>query len=107
MYNEGINEYKIAEQLKQLNIHGTFTGIPKPGLDQQRMERIAYFSGIQFYALSKKDVNYPEVLSEIRRYKIDYYFTYDSVIPVNEQGQPFKQINMVINSDLMIFLIHE
>ena len=106
MYNEGINEYKIATQLKQLNIHGTFTGMPKPGIDLQRMERIAYFSGVQFYTASKTDITYSEVLREIRRYKINYYFTYDMTVPVDEQGKAFRKIDAGDIGQLNIFQVN-
>jgi len=106
MYNEGINEYMISQQLKQMNIHGTFTGTPKPGRESQRLQRIAYFSGIQYYNPVNPDVTTTAALKDMRRYNINYYFTYDTAKFVDEQGKPFEQINTNYTGALKVFKIY-
>lgn len=110
MYNEGANEYKIAEQLKQINIHGTFASLAKPGLDVQRIERLAYFSGNQFYSLATQNVSQKDVLKEMRRYHVNYYIVYGASPKENsfidENGKPFPEVTKGSISELKVFQVN-
>ena len=92
MYDEGKDEYKMAGQLKQMNIQGTFTSMANPGIESQRMERLAYFSGNQYYySMSKPNFTEKDVLNDMRRYHVKYFFVYGSKSGEfnDEQGNPF------------------
>jgi hypothetical protein len=73
MFNEGRAEYDVAKKMKQMNIHGSFAGVPRPGIAAQRMERLAYFSGMSFYTVpyNLKPAE-KELEIEMRRYGINY-----------------------------------
>lgn len=108
MYDEGAYEYKVAEQLKRMNIHGAFTSMAKPGIEAQRVERLAYFSGNQFYSLAKPVDSQQELLQEMRRYDVNYYFVYceqahDSSF-VDEQGKSFTEITNGDVKGLKVFV---
>ena len=77
MYDEGKEEYKIAEQLNALNIRGTFTAKVRPGREAQHIERIAYFSGNALYSIPDHNADEKKILAEMRRYHVKYYFAYE------------------------------
>jgi hypothetical protein len=106
IYDEGANEYKTAQQLKQLNIKCAFTAMPKPGIAAQRIERLAYFSGYQYYySNSRKDITEKDVLRDIRRYHVKYFFVYSGSDLIKDgQGNVFPEMDTHI-SELKIFLI--
>jgi len=109
MYDQGANEYKIATQLKQLNIQGTFTGSAKPGIEIQRMERLAYFSGNQFYSHTKQEASHQDLLQEMRRYHVNYYFALKSSTDsnfVDEQGNPFPEITNGGINGLKVYVVN-
>ena len=109
MYNEGKNEYTIAWQLRRMNIRGTFTCIPKNNLETQRMERLAYYSENPLYTLSRPDVTEKEVLKDMRRYHVNYFFVYEDNIYGNftdESGKPFPEITNGRIEGLKIFQVN-
>ena len=71
MYDEGKREFELANLLKSNGINGTFTSDAMPGLEAQRMERLAYFSGNAYYAVNHLDTG--SLNDEISKYHIDYY----------------------------------
>jgi len=108
MCNDGDNEYKIAAQLKQLNIHGTFTSNAKPGTDMQHIERLGYFSGNQLYSLTRQNFSQQDLLKEMRRYHVNYYFAWQSSGEnnfVDEQGRVFPEITKGAITGLSVFLV--
>ena len=105
MYDEGAQEYKIAQQLKQLNIHGSFTCITPPGAATQRMERIAYFSGNQLYSIPSQDADPQEVLQEMRRYGVKYFCSFGSAI-TDGSGKPFLEVSSGDMGGLHVFLVN-
>jgi hypothetical protein len=95
MFNEGKDEYNTAQQLKQLSIHGSFTTVTAPGPETQRIERLAYFSGNTLYSIPKINVQPKDILREMRRYHVNYYFVYGPAQQekfTDEQGRPFPEI---------------
>ena len=106
MYNEGNKEADIATQLKHLNIHGSFTATVKPHLETQRMERLAYFSGNQFYSIPKQTIKEGDVLREMRRYHVKYFFSIDTTKLVDEQGKPFPEVTKGSIDGLKVFMVN-
>ncbi len=110
MFNEGANEYKIAEQLKHMNIHGSFICMAKPGAEVQRIERLAYFSGNQFYSLAKSVEAQKDLLGEMRRYHVNYYFAYGESAKEfsfnDEQGKPFPELTNYGIKGLKVFVVN-
>ena len=77
MYHIGEDAYKIANELKRRNIHGSFAAYAEPGLGIQRLERIAYFSGNPLYILRKQNSSVEDLLKAMRRYSVNYWLIYD------------------------------
>ena len=112
MYNVGTADYHTALRLKELNIHGTFTALASPGASTQSLERIAYFSGMSFYTIPLPATK-AQVLEEIRRYRINYYFNLSpdllspqhplDHITSDENGHPFPEISQDKLEGLKIF----
>lgn len=94
MYDEGKNEFRNAALLKKNGMTGnTFTSNAKPGLQTQRMVRLAYFSGLQYYA-APKPVPANELMNELRRFSINYYFVFDKDTISDENGSPPPEIHI-------------
>ncbi len=95
MFREGENDHNIAMQLKQLNVQGSFTANAAYGIQVQRNIRVAYFSGNPYYNIPDLEFPNSELLKELRRYHIKYYFFYyheldkPSVQFKNESGNVF------------------
>lgn len=108
MYREGEHEYTVASQLRQLNIHGTFTAIAKPGLEAQRIERLAYFSGNTLYSIPKQDAAQKDILREMRRYHINYFVAYNTAAETfaDENGAPFPEVTKDQISGIRVFLVN-
>lgn len=106
MYHEGAAESDIAIQLQHLNIHGSYTAFVNPNHDTQRMSRLAYFSGNQFYSIPKQDVQFQQILPEMRRYHIKYFFAFDTAKCVDEQGNPFPEITKGRIGGLKVYQIN-
>ena len=109
MYDEGAKEYKMAEQLKHMNIRGSFTAIVKPGTEAQRIERLAYFSENQLYSIAKKDVSQKALLLEMRKYHVNYCFFHEGEgtnnVFVDENGAAFPEITKGNIPGLKVFLV--
>ena len=110
MYNEGSAEYIMAQQLKELHIHGSFTSITRPGLQAQRAQRLAYFSGNPLYSIPIPGAAHKDVLREMRRYHVTYYFAYhDGNAGSNftdESGKPFPEVTGGVINGLKVFLVN-
>ena len=99
MHNVGEAEFRMAQELKQMGISGTFTSNATPGLESQWVERIAYFSGMHYYTIPKPTNDNKVLLEELRRYSVDYFFSLDSDSQekaefnlVDESGKPFSSV---------------
>ncbi len=79
MFDEGKNEFDTALLLKKNGItRKTFTGNAKPGLQTQRMVRLAYFSMNSYYIIPFKNINSDGIFAETSRYGIPYNFVIES-----------------------------
>lgn len=115
MYDEGKADLIIAQQLKQLNIKGSFTAVAYPAHEAQRLERISYFSGIQLYSIPKQAPEH-EILKDMRRYHVNYYFDHrpygaknGSGIVVNrdEQGNVFPELTNGAIPGLRVYQVND
>ena len=112
MLNEGKSEYQIAQQLKQAHIEGSFTSNADYGLATQRVERLGYFSGMSYYNIPFKDISSKQLLREMRRYHVAYYFYYASPQDIDgykfcdEAGSALPELTAVKINGLKIFKLY-
>ena len=78
MYDEGKQDYKIAQELKKNNIKGTFTSRMHEGVELQQMERIAYFSGNPLYIQRQPYISDKDLFTDMCRYKVNYFLICDN-----------------------------
>jgi general stress protein CsbA len=72
-YDEGHNDYVTAIQLKKMGVRGSFTVFPFRGKDPWPNQRVAYFSGLQFYKIPNPDsCSFNGVLNEMNRHHVNY-----------------------------------
>lgn len=93
MINEGKAEYNLAQNLRKNNIQGTFAANMNHAPEVRKAIRLAYYTGCPYYNMPY-DAKTKDVLAEIRRYGIDYYFywpayTGDAFLLRDEEGHPF------------------
>ena len=107
--NVGKDDYRMANELKQAGIKGTFAANVVINKDVQKVARIAYFSGNPYYNIQNTDFLPQELLQEMRRYKVKYYFYFHSAMDgsnyklVDEQGKSFPEQDM---QGLTIFTVN-
>jgi hypothetical protein len=111
MFNEGNAEYRLAQQLKASNIHGTFTSITKPGLSKQRAERLAYFSGNPYFSIPRQDVQFHDILKETRSYHVNYFFSFRNDGTeggiTDEEGKPFPVVFIDKDNSLKVYQLNK
>ena len=101
MVHDGRDDHAAAQQLQQLGINGSFTSNAVFGNEALvRSQRIAYFAGSQYYNMPYADVPSNELLQEMRRYGIQYYYYFypDAVSAQSfqlkdENGISFKEVS--------------
>lgn len=109
MYRTGELEYQQATQLKAAGVQGSFTSNIPSGPQSQDLLRLAYFSGNPYYTLPFS-VSRQELLQEMRRYGVRYYFHFhaagwDDFQLLDEKGQPFEEVAPGLVTGIKIFLI--
>jgi hypothetical protein len=100
MWNDGKAEYEIARQLKANGIAGSYTtNLVYGDAEHVSTQRIAYFENVSFYPVVDKAVTFPQLLQEIRRYHLRYFFYYkNGSLSISEAdiqdeaGKPFRQV---------------
>jgi len=113
MFKVGQDDHKMALEIKKLHIHGSLTSNSDPGLQTQRLLRMAYFSDNSFYSMPSTDVSNKDLLSEMRRYHVNYYFYFCKQIDCNnylftdEHGLPFPEISSGRLPGLKIFEVNK
>lgn len=103
MWNVGKQEYTIAQTLKQENIIGSYaSNVIFGNPDAVAMQRVAYFTGNAYYIMHKASATFQELLPELRKHNVKYYYYYPKYNPdwkmVDEEGKPFI---VVANSSIM------
>lgn len=114
LHKAGEQEFKIAQQLKELNIKGSFTAnvvFSSDNNDLEEVTRLAYFSGNPYYNMPYLGVPYPDLLKDMRRHHVKYFFYYHSghngnVVLYDEKGLPFPEVSARRFNSLKIFQIH-
>ncbi len=96
MYDVGNDEFKLAQELKQIGVQGKFSSNAAAGWDSQQMERIAYFTGMHYYTIPMRERGW-NYLEELRKYKVDYFFEIDyrppcTIIYHDENDHSFPSI---------------
>jgi hypothetical protein len=97
IYGRGKEEYIVSQQLNSMGIKGSFTTLMPHGHKTQDIVRLAYFSGNGFYMAPRSATTKEELLSDMRRYRVKYYFKYESDklpgdIFTDDLGKPFPEL---------------
>ncbi|PZF71975.1 glycosyltransferase family 39 protein [Taibaiella soli] len=109
LFRNGEREYQLSEQIKALHLNGAFTSNSDPDIESI----VAYRTGMPYYTIEFAPPSEKELLQEIRKYNIKYYFYYVkpydavSVQMKNEQGNPFPEVTGGKIEGLKIFLIDD
>lgn len=117
MYRAGEREFKMARKLEQLNVRGSFTANvvfgSNGGSDLEKVSRLAYFSGNPYYNMPYGNVPYKELLEDIRRYGVKYFYYYYNSWPAastiklyDENGAPFPEIAHFPGYSMKVFQIY-
>jgi hypothetical protein len=97
MYKVGADDAMLAQRMIKEVQRGSFTVLARSGAQVQGIERVAYFSGSQFYAIPNIDISHEALLKEMAKYHVKYYIQfYDKADGVNNnfldaKGQPVPE----------------
>lgn len=107
MWNVGKAEYQIARQLKEKGIKGRMAAnlvFGKP--EAVAMQCIAYFSGNNYYIMHKAPASFQELLPELRKYGVKYYYYYPQYNAdwqlTNERGEAFTYVDISTDCKLLV-----
>jgi hypothetical protein len=112
MFRLGETDYKNAAMLKTMQIKGSFTTNMVYGPGMPGIARLAYFSGNTYYNIPTLDCSKAELLAEMRRYHIRYYFhnhavpTGDDFVFSDENGLPFPEVSGGRIGGFKVFLVN-
>lgn len=107
LFRKGEDIYVNAQKIKALGIHGTFTSNDNPNW----APATALFTHMPYYTIEHFEISSADLLAEMRRYKVNYYFFYcnpadqDAIQMKDEQGHPFTDVSNNAIKGLKIFQI--
>ena len=78
MRDQGKTDYLIARELQQMGLRGSFATTAQAGPELRGMERVAYFSGLSLYSLSKPSATPKQILAAAQQMKVNYLVIYDN-----------------------------
>lgn len=108
MAHSGREEYATAEKLRSLGLKGSFTS----NYDPDKSTIMAYLTGMQYYVVENEPPTTRDLLAEMQRYKVRYYFYYykpsqEAVSGLKDaNGQSFPEISQNTVPGLKIFLVN-
>lgn len=107
LFRKGEDLYMQAQQINRLGLKGAYTSNDRP----TRAPMTALLTGCPYYTIEYPDFPHHELLEEMRRYGVKYYFFYHephdapSVQFPDESGQPFPELTKGHIPGLKIFEI--
>lgn len=108
LFKKGEDIYLQAQEINKLGLKGSYTSNDKP----TRAPATALLTGCPYYTIEYPDFPHHELLEEMRRYKVKYYFFYHqphdapNINFVDENGNPFPELTGGNISGLKIFEIN-
>lgn len=112
MFREGETEYNMAKRLQKAGINGSFTINVSYGPQMSGIARLAYFSGNCYYNMPYTTISKEQLLADMRRYHVKYYFYYQrqagatNFLFTDEQNRPFPEISPGLLKNIKIFLVN-
>jgi hypothetical protein len=107
LFRVGEDTYQLAQQMRTLNLRGSFTSNEHPS----RAGLLAYWLECNYYTPASANLGHDEVLADMRRYRVQYYFQVrdglDATEPVlrDEQGRPFPRVDSNRLGAMSVFLV--
>ena len=107
LFKKGEDIYLNAEKINALRLHGTFTSNDNPNWAPVT----ALYTHMPYYTLEHPEIGQADLLAEMRRYKVNYYFFYcnpvdqDAIQMKDKQGIPFAEVTNNTIKGLKIYRI--
>lgn len=107
LFRKGESTYRLAGNLASLNIRGSFTSNDNPS----RAGLLAYWLGCNYFAPASDVVKPEEVMEDISRYGIMFYFHHqngmDITVPlmVDRQGTTYQRVDGNRIAGMQVFLM--
>jgi len=111
MLHEGKEQLEVAGELQQARVTGSFASNETVNKDVQKVARIAYYSGNPYYNMETADFSHTELLEEMRKYKVKYYFYFHPEIDstnyifLDEQGKALPEVMNSHITGLKVILV--
>jgi len=110
MLHQGAAEYKLAGELKRLNIRGSFISNRSYADAFLSLAQISWFAQCPWYCHTLNNFSTQELLADARRYGVKYYFyfyegTGDDYQLTGPGGQPLPEVTQGSVKGLKVFLL--
>jgi hypothetical protein len=108
LFRGGEKIYLLATDLASHNVLGSFASNDNPS----RAGVLAYWLGCNYFAPAKEVVTREELLADMRRYHVNFYFHHQNgldaaeAVMVDEQGQPLQRLDANRIKGMQIFLVN-
>lgn len=110
-FKDGFREHAIAEQLKQLQVKGSFVANLSYADGHQILPDIAWFSGNAWYCHMLSQYSTTEILNDAEHYRVKYYFyfyqgTGGDYQLKDKNGRDYPEITKGNIPGLKVFQLH-
>lgn len=108
LFRSGEKLYQLAADMITHNVLGSFTSNANPS----RAGVLAYWMGCNYYTPSKEALTKEELLSDMRRYNVTFYFHIQNDLDASdatftdEQGHPFQRLDANRIKGMQIFMVN-
>lgn len=107
LFRSGEGIYRLAGVLTQYNIRGSFTSNDNPS----RSGCLAYWLGCNFYTPSKEKMDSKELLADMRRYSVMFYFHHQNALDIctpnllDEAWNSFQRVDAGHFKGMQVFVV--
>lgn len=108
LFRKGEDTYNLAAKLTSLNMRGSFTSNDNPS----RAGCLAYWMGCNYYTPVGEVVKTEDVLADMRRYNVTFYFHHQNGLDAasawmpDEQGKPFQRLDGGRIRGMQVFIVN-
>jgi hypothetical protein len=107
LFRKGEDVHWLAGNLAEHNIRGSFTSNDNPS----RAGLLAYWLGCNYYAPANATIEPEQLMADIHRYNIEFYFHHQNGLDAtqvgmtDEQGRPYQRVDGNRIKGLQVFLL--
>jgi len=107
-FRKGTIEFEMAQQLKQLQISGSFVSNLSYANGHEKLHFIAWFSGDPWYCHTLNQFSTQQILQDAKRYHVKYYFYFyegagDDYQLKDDNGTAYQELTQGVIPGMKVF----